>query len=65
MGLGVAAVRRIGFESAGGKEAAGTAGGASEALSVTRTVSFFKGTLDVILERGLFSFSLMRGGFCI
>ncbi len=55
----------MGVVSVGGKEAAGTAGGASEALSVTRTVSFFKGTLDVILESGLFSFSLMRGGFCI
>lgn len=53
----------MGAVSAGGKEAAGIAGGASAALSVTRTVSFFKGTLEVILEIGLFSFSLMRSGF--
>jgi hypothetical protein len=64
-GLGVAAgVRRMGaLGSVGGKEADGTAGGASEALSVTRTVSFFKGTLEVILEAGVLLFSLMRGGF--
>lgn len=39
----------------------GTAG-ASAALRVTRTVSFFRGTLDVCLEGvgGWFSFSLMR-----
>jgi hypothetical protein len=66
VGLGVAAgVKRIGVVSVGGKEAAGTAGGASEALSVTRTVSFFKGTLEVSLLAGVFSFSLMRSGFCI
>lgn len=56
----------IGFcASVGGRGAKGIAGGASEALSVTRTVSFFKGTLEVILEAGMLSFSLMRGGFCI
>lgn len=43
--------------------AEGTAGGASAALSVTRTVSFFNGTLEVCLEAGLFSFSLMLGFF--
>ena len=60
-----AGVKRMGVISVGGKEAAGTAGGASAALSVTRTVSFFKGTLEVILEIGLFSFSLMRSGFVL
>lgn len=66
-GLGAAAgVRRTGaFGSVGGREADGTAGGASDALSVTRTVSFFKGTLEVILFAGVLSFSLMRSGFCI
>lgn len=43
-----------------GREAAGTAGGASAAFNVTRTVSFLRGTLDVCLEGVLFSFSLMR-----
>jgi hypothetical protein len=45
----------------------GTAG-ASAAFKVTRTVSFFSGTLDVCLEGvgGWFSFSLMRAaGFWI
>lgn len=48
----------------GGSVADGMAGGASAALSVTRTVSFFKGTLEVCLEGVLFSlsFSLMRFG---
>jgi len=35
-----------------GSVADGTAGGASEALRVTRTVSFFKGTLEVCLDIG-------------
>lgn len=45
-----------------GTVADGTAGGASAAFKVTRTVSFFKGTLDVCLDGagGRFSFSLMR-----
>ena len=45
-----------------GTVADGTAGGASAALRVTRTVSFFRGTLDVCLDGagGWFSFSLMR-----
>ena len=52
-----------------GTVAEGTAGGASAAFKVTRTVSFFKGTLDVCLVGTLevcldggvgFSFSLMR-----
>ena len=53
-----------------GSVADGTAGGESEALSVKRTVSFFKGTLDVCFDGTLevcldgvlisFSFSLMR-----
>ncbi|MEP4049413.1 MAG: hypothetical protein ABJN80_11250, partial [Luteolibacter sp.] len=47
----------------GGRFADGTAGGASAALSVTRTVSFFKGTLEVCLDGGLFSFSLILGVF--
>lgn len=40
----------------------GTAGGASAAFKVTRTVSFFSGTLDVCLDGagGWLSFSLMR-----
>lgn len=39
------------------------AGGASAAFRVTRTVSFFRGTLDVCLDgAGWFSFSLMRDG---
>lgn len=46
-----------------GKVADGTAGGESAALRVTRTVSFFRGTLDVCLEGVLLSFSLMRSGF--
>ena len=42
--------------------AEGMAGGASAAFKVMRTVSFFKGTLDVCLDGagGWFSFSLMR-----
>jgi hypothetical protein len=46
--------------------AEGTAGGASAAFNVTRTVSFLSGTLDVCLDGagGWFSFSLMRAGFC-
>ena len=45
-----------------GTVADGTAGGASAALSVTRTVSFFRGTLEVCLfgAGDWFSFSLMR-----
>lgn len=46
-----------------GRFAEGTAGGASAALRVTRTVSFFSGTLEVCFEGVLFSFSLMRFGF--
>jgi hypothetical protein len=46
-----------------GSVAEGTAGGASAALRVTRTVSFFSGTLDVCFEGVLLSFSLMRFGF--
>lgn len=46
-----------------GSAADGTAGGASAALRVTRTVSFFSGTLEVCFEGVLFSFSLMRFGF--
>jgi hypothetical protein len=49
------------------------AGGASAALRVTRTVSFFKGTLDVCFDGTLdvcfdgvlFSLSLMRFGFSL
>jgi hypothetical protein len=62
-GVGTSRVGEFGF--VGGREAEGTAGGASDALSVTRTVSFFKGTLEVILEAGSLSFSLMRRVFCI
>lgn len=47
-----------------GSVAEGMAGGASAALSVTRTVSFFNGTLEVCLDGVVFSFSLMRWGFC-
>ena len=45
-----------------GTVADGTAGGASAAFKVIRTVSFFRGTLDVCLDGagGWFSFSLMR-----
>ncbi len=45
-----------------GTVAEGTAGGASAAFKVTRTVSFFRGTLDVCLDGagGWLSFSLMR-----
>ena len=45
-----------------GTVADGTAGGASAAFKVMRTVSFFRGTLDVCLDGagGWFSFSLMR-----
>ena len=39
----------------------GLAGGASAALRVTRTVSFFKGMLLVCLESVFFSFSLICG----
>lgn len=46
-----------------GRLADGTAGGASAALSVTLTVSFFNGTLEVCLDGGLFSFSLILGVF--
>lgn len=55
-----------GFGAVGGlagRLADGTAGGASAALSVTLTVSFFKGTLEVCLDGGLFSFSLILGVF--
>jgi hypothetical protein len=52
-------------ESEGGKAAEGTAGGASAALSVTRTVSFFRGTLEVILLRGFGVLSLMRGDLSV
>lgn len=48
-----------------GNVADGMAGGASAAFSVTRTVSFFNGTLDVCLDGVLFSFSLMRFGFSL
>lgn len=48
-----------------GRDAEGTAGGASAAFSVTRTVSFFSGTLEVCFEGVLFSFSLMRFGFLL
>lgn len=37
----------------GGRGAPGAAGGASEALSVTRTVSFFRGIDEVCLEGGI------------
>lgn len=63
VGVGTSRIGESGF--VGGREAEGTAGGASEALSVTRTVSFFRGTLEVILEAGRLSFSLMRRGFCM
>ena len=45
-----------------GTVADGTAGGASAAFKVIRTVSFFRGTLDVCLDGagGWFSLSLMR-----
>jgi len=45
-----------------GMVADGTAGGASAAFKVTRTVSFLRGTLDVCLDGmgGWFSFSVMR-----
>ena len=46
-----------------GSVAEGTDGGESAAFRVTRTVSFFSGTLDVCFEGVLFSFSLMRFGF--
>jgi hypothetical protein len=42
-----------------GRVAEGTAGGASAAFRVTRTVSFFNGTLEVCLDGVLFSLSLM------
>ena len=49
-----------------GTVAAGEAGGASAALRVTRTVSFFNGTLDVCLDGAgdCLSFSLMRARCC-
>ena len=45
-----------------GTLADGTAGGASAAFRVTRTVSFLRGTLDVCFDGagGWFSLSLMR-----
>jgi hypothetical protein len=45
-----------------GTVADGTAGGASAAFKVIRTVSFLRGTLDVCLDGagGMFSFSLMQ-----
>jgi len=46
-----------------GSVAEGTAGGASAAFRVTRTVSFFKGTLEVCLEGVFGSLSLIRSGF--
>ncbi len=57
-GLGVAAgMSRTGFwVSVEGKEAEGTAGGASDALRVTRTVSFFSVTLEVCSDGEVFSF---------
>lgn len=67
-----AAVGGLGAVGAGGLTAGavgtleeGTAGGASAAFKVTRTVSFFSGTLDVCLVGfgGWFSESLMRAGF--
>lgn len=46
-----------------GSMAEGTAGGASAALRVTRTVSFLRGTLEVCFDGVLFSLSLMPLGF--
>lgn len=46
-----------------GSVAEGADGGESAAFKVTRTVSFFKGTLEVCLEGVLLSLSLMRSGF--
>jgi hypothetical protein len=48
-----------------GSVAEGMAGAASAALRVTRTVSFFKGILEVCLDGGVFSLSLMRFGFLL
>jgi len=44
-----------------GMVAEGTAGGASAAFKVTRTVSFLRGTLDVCLVRGTLDVCLVRG----
>jgi len=46
-----------------GSVAEGKEGGASAAFRVTRTVSFFKGTLEVCFEGIFFSLSLMHVGF--
>lgn len=48
-------------DGASGTVAEGTAGGASAAFNVTRTVSFFSGTLEVCLDGtgGWLSFSVM------
>lgn len=48
-----------------GTVAEGTAGGASAAFKVTRTVSFLRGTLDVCFDGDgvWFSLSLIRTGF--
>lgn len=56
------AVGTGGLTGAGGAVDAEGAAGASEALRVTRTVSFFRGTLDVWWDGAgfSFSFSLMR-----
>lgn len=43
-----------------GTVAEGTAGGASAAFNVTRTVSFLSGTLDVCFVRGTDDVSLLR-----
>jgi hypothetical protein len=47
-----------------GRVAEGTAGGASDALSVTRTVSFFSVTLEVCSDGGVFSFIENTVVFC-
>ena len=44
-----------------GTVADGTAGGASAAFKVTRTVSFLSGTLDVCLPSGMLPVCLLRG----
>lgn len=44
-----------------GTVAEGTAGGASDAFRVTRTVSFLRGTLDVCLPSGTLEVCLPRG----
>lgn len=61
----------VGIGGFGAAGAPGAAGGASEALSVTRTVSFFRGIDEVARGAGIdevdldggISFSLMRGVF--